>query len=85
MVEIGLDQGADLYKWFLAAVLFGARISENIAAKIYAEFARIGVVSSETILAAGWNELVRILGRGGYMRYDFKTAERLLEVSTTLL
>lgn len=42
-------------------------------------------MSSETILNAGWNELVRILGRGGYTRYDFKTADKLLEVSHALL
>jgi hypothetical protein len=87
--ELGIDlscrDSAEIHKWFLAAILFGARISGNIAAKTYAEFVRTGVMSSETILAAGWNELVRILGRGGYTRYDFKTADKLLEVSTTLL
>jgi hypothetical protein len=68
-----------------AAVLFGARISGKIAAKTYAEFARAGVVSFEKILNAGWNDLVRILGRGGYARYDFKTADKLLEVSNTIV
>jgi hypothetical protein len=87
--ELGIDlscrDSAEIHKWFLAAVLFGARISGEIAARTYAEFTRAGVVSSETILAAGWNELVRILGRGGYTRYDFKTADKLLEVSNALL
>jgi hypothetical protein len=87
--ELGIDlscrNSAEIHKWFLAAILFGARISGKIAAKTYVEFARGGVVSSETILTAGWNELVRILGRGGYARYDFKTADKLLEVSNTLL
>jgi hypothetical protein len=87
--ELGIDlsrsDSTEIQKWFLAAVLFGARISGKIAAKTYAEFARAGLVSSEKILHAGWNELVRILGRGGYTRYDFKTADKLLEVSNTLL
>ena len=73
--ELGIDlscrDSAEIYKWFLAAVLFGARISAKIAAKTYAEFARAGVVSSEKILHAEWNEMVRILGRGGYTRYNF--------------
>ena len=87
--ELGIDlshsDSAEIQKWFLAAVLFGARISGKIAAKTYAEFARAGVVSPERILHAGWNDLVRILGRGGYARYDFKTADKLLEVSNILL
>jgi hypothetical protein len=73
--ELGIDSpcrdSTETYKWFLAAILFGAKI----AAKTYAGFALIEAVSSETILTAGWNELVQILGRGGYTRYDFKTAD----------
>src|SRR5215217_1877730 len=65
--ELGIDlsrsDSTEIQKWFLAAVLCGARISGKIAAKTYAEFARAGLVSSEKILHAGWNELVRILGR----------------------
>jgi hypothetical protein len=87
--ELGIDlsqsDSTEIHKWFLAAVLFGARISGEIAANTYAEFARAGVMSSAKIVHAGWNELVRILGRGGYTRYDFKTADKLLQVSNTLL
>lgn len=87
--ELGIDlsycDSAEIHKWFLAAILFGARISGKIAAQTYAEFARDGVVSSEKLLHSGRSELVRILGRGGYKRYDFKTADKLLEVGKTLL
>lgn len=87
--ELGIDlscrDSAEIHKWFLASILFGARISGKTAAKTYGEFARAGVVSSEAIVTAGWNELVRILGHGGYKRYDFKTAEKLLKVSNALL
>lgn len=87
--ELGIDlttsDSAEIYKWLLAAVLFGARISEKIAANTYAEFARADLVSSEKILHGGWNELVRILGRGGYRRYDFKTADKLLALSHALV
>jgi hypothetical protein len=83
---IALSHGnnGEIQKWFLASVLFGARISGKIAANTYAEFDQAGLVSFDRILTAGWNELVRILGRGGYKRYDFKTADKLLEASTTL-
>lgn len=87
--ELGIDlscsDSAEIEKWFLASVLFGARISGVTAAKTYVEFDRAGLVSFEMILNAGWNELVRILGRGGYRRYDFKTADKLLEVSNKLM
>ena len=87
--ELGIDLSCgdqvEIQKWFLAALLFGARISRKIAVKTYAEFQSAGIVSPKNILNAGWNELVRILGRGGYTRYDFKTAHKLLEVSNTLL
>lgn len=37
------------------------------------------------ILKAGWDKLVVILDAGGYVRYDYKTATKLLEVCTALL
>lgn len=87
--ELGIDlstgDAMEVQKWFLAAILFGARISGKIAARTYGEFERAGIVQPEAILSAGWHELVRVLGRGGYARYDFKTADKLLSVSTTLL
>lgn len=84
------DLGIDLtnptgrFKWFLASILFGARISEKIAAKTYKTFERSGIDSPENIIAAGWDELVKNLDEGGYVRYDFSTATRLLDIMATL-
>jgi hypothetical protein len=87
--ELGIDlcwaDPVEIQKWFLATLLFGVRISEKIAAKTYTEFQSAGRISPQKILNAGWNELVRLLGRGGYKRYDFKTADKLLEISNILL
>lgn len=87
--QLGIDlsggEPAEIHKWFIAAVLFGARISEGLAAKTYREFERAGMLSPRRILDAGWDKLVAILDRGGYARYDFKTATKLLEVSRTLV
>lgn len=74
----------EVFKWFLAAVLFGARISERIALKAFEEFCRRGVVTPRRILDTGWDGLVAILDAGGYVRYDFKTATKLLEVCGNL-
>ena len=74
-----------IYQWFLAAVLYGARISENLATRTWHEFERSGVLAPQRILDTGWEGLVQILDRGGYTRYDYKTATKLLEINRTLL
>jgi len=84
--DLGIDltEPAGRFKWFLASILFGARISEKIAANTYKVFERYGIDSMEKIIAAGWDELVKILDEGGYVRYDFSTATKLLDISQTL-
>ncbi|MDI6883146.1 MAG: hypothetical protein QMC93_01565 [Patescibacteria group bacterium] len=41
-------------------------------------------MSPEKILKAGWDKLVEILDRGGYVRYDFSTATKLLNICKEL-
>jgi len=74
----------EVFKWFLASVLFGARIGESIAMNTYKELEKANVLSPNSILETGWQGLVDILDRGGYVRYDFKTATKLLEVMGAL-
>jgi len=87
--ELGIDltgnDPAEIFKWFLAAKLFGARIPTGIAVQTLREFERRGVVTPERILATGWDGLVAILDAGGYVRYDFSTATRLLAIMETLI
>lgn len=85
--DLGIDlwQPDGRFKWFLASILFGARIGERIAANTYMAFHRAGLASPEEILAAGWDELVRVLDEGGYVRYDFSTATKLLRIMKDLL
>ena len=63
--ELGIDlsegESTEIFKWFLASKLFGARIGTNIAIKTYREFERHGVLSPERIIETGWDGLVRIL------------------------
>jgi len=75
----------DLFLWFLAARLYGTRISGTIVAHTHSEFIRRGLVTPEKILKAGWDRLVVVLDAGGYARYDFKTATKLLEVMRHLV
>lgn len=78
-------RSAEIHKWLVAAILFGARISGKIAARTYREFERAGVLSPRRMLDAGWDALVGMLDRGGYARYDFKTASKLLDVHRGLM
>ena len=88
-VELGIDLSASdtgaVFKWFLAALLFGARISEKLAARTYRAFAREDLLSPQRIQERGWDGLVAVLDAGGYARYDFKTATKLLDVCGNLL
>jgi hypothetical protein len=75
---------AERQKWFLAAILYGARISGLLAARTYRVFAARGLWSPEAVLAQGWDRLVELLDEGGYTRYDYKTATKLLKVMESL-
>ncbi len=81
---IELSEPTGRFKWFLASILFGARISETIAANTYRCFQMSGISTLEEIIEAGWDKLVEILDSGGYVRYDFSTASKLLEIMSTI-
>jgi len=83
-IELAASDAGERFKWFLAAVLYGTRISESLARRTWREFAARGVLTPERILATGWDGLVAILDAGGYVRYDYKTATKLLEVCDAL-
>ena len=68
----------------MASVLFGTRISESIVIRTYREFARRGILSCARILETGWGGLVEVLDAGGYVRYDEKTATKLLRIAEEL-
>jgi hypothetical protein len=86
MLGIDLQSGEDdeIFKWFLASVLFGAPIRESSAIKTYRSFEKHKVLTPKRIIETGWDGLVKILDEGGYTRYDFKTADKLLMVMQNL-
>jgi endonuclease III len=84
-INLASVKSEEVFKWFMASILFGARISESIATNTYRKFEEYGVMTPEKILETGWDGLVQILDEGGYVRYDFKTATKLLEVMKNLL
>jgi len=74
----------EVFKWFLASLFLGSRVSEGIAIKTYKEFEKTGNLSLERVLATSWQKLIDILDRGGYIMYNFVIAMRLLETTWTL-
>jgi hypothetical protein len=84
-IKLAGGRSAEIFKWFLASILFGARISEMIAVRTYKEFEKEELLNTERIVARGWDGLVAVLDAGGYVRYDFKTATKLLDVCGALI
>ena len=84
-IELAAPDAGERFKWFLAAVLYGTRISESLASRTWREFAARGMLTAQRILATGWDGLVAILDAGGYVRYDYKTATKLLDVCDALM
>lgn len=88
--ELGIDldskKSSEIFKWFLASLLFGARISETIAKNTYRALEKYNLLTPEKIIKAGWDFLVQtIMREGGYVRYDEKTSRELIKVSQQLL
>jgi hypothetical protein len=88
--ELGIDlrrrQDAEYFRWFLASLLFGGRISETIAKNTYRAFVRHGLVTPRKIVAAGWDFLVdTIMREGGYVRYDGRKSDQILHDCRALI
>lgn len=85
-IKLNRKKDDEIFKWFLASILFGARISETIAKNTYKIFEKYRLLTPNKILDAGWNFLVNpIMREGGYVRYDGKTSTQILKNCETLL
>ncbi|MEM3161894.1 MAG: hypothetical protein QW056_02745 [Candidatus Bathyarchaeia archaeon] len=84
-IKLESEEEEEIFKWFLACLLFGAPIRESTAIKTYRQFEKRGILTPESIVGTGWHGIVAVLDDGGYTRYDFKTADKLLEVMRNLL
>jgi len=86
--ELGLDLSSrkegELFKWFLACLLFAKPIQQEIAKRAYARLVSAGLRNPDAVLAAGWDKLVELLDEAHYVRYDFSTATKLLDVCQEL-
>jgi endonuclease III len=81
--ELGIDLAKrsdnSYFRWFLASLLFGARISETTAKNTYRSFIRHGLTNPQKILKAGFDLLVYpVMREGGYVRYDGRKSTQVL-------
>jgi endonuclease III len=88
--ELGIDlaRGTDdeYFRWFLASLLFGARISETTAKNTHRAFMRHGLTTPAKVAAAGWDFLAStIMHEGGYARYDGRKSTQVLRDCETLI
>jgi len=83
---LGLDVTREdhWFPWLLAASLFAKPISSRVARKSATLLFQEGVTSPEAVQRCGWDRLVEILDAGGYVRYDFSTADKLLALAEAL-
>ena len=83
-IQLASKRETELFKWFLVCLLFGKPIQQAIAERAYRAFEEAGLLSPNAILRAGWDKLVRLLDEAHYVRYDFSTASKLLDVCREL-
>ena len=83
-IDLTSKNEEELFKWFLACLLLGKPIQTAIAERAYQELAAARLTNPGAVLRAGWDKLVRLLDRAHYVRYDFPTATKLLEVCQEL-
>ncbi|MEM3404527.1 MAG: hypothetical protein QXJ17_08335 [Nitrososphaeria archaeon] len=79
-IDLKSGKNGEILKWFLASILYSKPIRESSATRTYSSFLRHKATTPKEILRIGWHGLVNILDEGSYTRYDFSTADKLLEV-----
>ncbi|CRM42857.1 hypothetical protein [Pseudomonas sp. 37 R 15] len=84
-IELQPDDDGSLFKWFIASFLMGKRIQAPIAAHAYKVIVEEeGRDTPRKLQHCTSRELVAMLGRAHYVRYDETTAQRLLDLSAKL-
>ncbi len=84
-IELKPGDDGSLFKWFIASFLMGKRIQAPIAAQAYRVIIEEeGRDTPRKLQHCTSRELVAMLGRAHYVRYDETTAQRLLDLSAKL-
>ena len=85
--DLGLDATTDagLFGWFLASLLFGRPIQQEVAAQTWRLLIEDGFTTPEAIVSAGVGKLDRELWEGKYRRLVGVMAAELPDVMATVV
>ncbi|MBC7271161.1 MAG: endonuclease [Streptomyces sp.] len=78
------DTPQPLYRLLVLAHLLSARIRASVAVAAARELYEAGLRDPKRMAAADWQQRVDALGRGGYRRYDERTATQLGDAAELL-
>jgi 3-methyladenine DNA glycosylase/8-oxoguanine DNA glycosylase len=86
--DLGIDlaegKPQQLYRWFLASLLFGRPIQQEIAAKTYHALIDHGLTSPKHFAEYSREGLRAVLDDGGYGRFDYQMTDALHEAMATI-
>jgi len=87
--DLGIDASGNkpspLFCLLVSALLFSTRISHNIALKSARLLFDRGWTTPQRMAASTWDQRVRALDEGGYVRYDERTSTMLGETAQMLI
>jgi endonuclease III len=83
-IDLSSRKESEVFRWFLACLLFGKPIQQEVARRTYFIFLEEGLDTPDAIIKAGWDKLVEVLDKGHYVRFDYSTATKLLDVCKAL-
>ncbi len=72
-----LENETDMFRWFLLCYLFGKPIQSAVAVNTWTEMIAEMLDTPWAIAEASEHQLVQVLRRGGYTRYQHVTADGL--------
>jgi endonuclease III len=86
--DFGLDilsGDTDMFRWFLLCYLFGKPIRSDVAVATWRLFIEKKMDTPWEIMQSSERELVRVLNKGGYTRYQHVTARGLMACMEKLI
>lgn len=84
-IRLGADRPSSLFRLLCASLLYGSRISHDVATNAARALAEAGWTTPQKLAAASWAERTRVLNRSGYARYDESTSRMLGATAEVLL
>ncbi len=86
VLSIDLSEGDPAYaKWLLASILYSRPMPEEAPIGAYETLEHRGQTSPVAIVDTGWDQLVKVLEKNGYTRYDFSIASEIIDAFKDLL